>query len=493
MRMIGLLLLTASVTAEDLVGLHLVPLRLRTSDERIELDSGTRMHLGGVHLDVLDSTPIPGLYGGVGLYGVIGGDLGGLFNWGVNVGWRTPLWHGLRLDANGYAGGGGGAGAPVGEGLLLRAHLLATLQLGQWEVGGGLASSHFPSGEIGSAEVDDAAFTIGVHRLAFGTLAAPWQGGAPRTGILATERWTVAPLAMAYFTGGDDLRRNGVPLADRIGLIGVSLERAVSDSWWTTFTMATPVEGGIAGYMEVLGGMAWRPQLASHLHLDARVLGGLGGGGDVDTDSGLMARSELGLTVDANRSLGLSMRGGYMKADGDFDAVSVMGELRWTTEHLTLEDGSTCATIPAAATQLDHWRVTVGNAVYDVRSPTPGEIHLVSIALERSFSPYVALVGSTRSAWIGDGGGYSEGLFGARLGSSWRWLSIAAQGQLGAGGGGGLATGNGVISDLQLTGRLHVTDTIALHVGAGRVEALDGPFSADVLEAGLVWSFAVAR
>lgn len=493
MRVTGLLILTATIAAEDLVELRAVPLRVRTSAEAVELDSGERMTLTGLHLDVLDSTPIPGLYGGLGIYGVIGGDFGGLFNWGASAGWRTPAWHGLRLDANGYAGGGGGAGAPVGEGLLLRAHLLATLTVGTWEFAGGLASSHFPSGEIGSADFGDTALTFGLHHLATGTLAAPWDGGATGSGILTTERWTIAPLAMAYFTGGDNQRRSGVPLADRIGLIGISFEHALDDSWWSTFTMATPVEGGIAGYMEVLGGVAWRPLLTDGLHLDARLLGGLGGGGDVDTGSGIMGRSELGLSLGLSRTLSLSARGGYMIADGDFDAASVMGELRWSVDHLALDGGSTQATLPAAATHLDRWSISVGDARYRVRSPEDGDIHLVSIALERSLSSYFSLVGCTRSALAGDGGGYSEGLFGARLGGTWSRLTIAAQGMVGAGGGGGLTTGNGAIGDLQLTGRLRFTDTLALHVGGGRVEAFDGDFSADVIEAGLVWSFAVAQ
>ena len=483
-----LLGLMAALGAEDLVELRAVPLRLRLSDERLELPGNEGMGLAGLHLDVLDATPIPGLYAGLGGYGAAGGDRGGLFVLGASLGWRSPAWHGLRLDANGFAGGGGGASAGQGDGLMLRGQVMATLALGAWEMGGGLARTDFPSGDIA-----DTGVTIGISRLINGTLASPWHGEPAPAGALTTESWSIAPHYLAYFSG-DDRGRSGAPLAQRIDLVGISLDYHLSDQWWLPLQAAAAIGGGAAGYMEVLGGVAWRPTIIGGLHLDTRLLGGLGGGGDIDTGGGIMVRPELGLALDLGSSYTLAARGGWVKAvDGGFDGASLTGELCWNSDYLALTGGSSRATLPAATVAMERWRIMVSDAIYDLRSSTAADLHLVGVAIERPLSPYFSLVGRARSAWKGDAGGYSEGLFGARLGVSWWRLGVAAQAHVGAGGGGGVATGNGIIGDLQLTGRLRLTDAVALHLGGGRVETHDGGFSANILEAGLVWSLAVGK
>lgn len=489
MRATGLLLLASVLSAEDLIELRPLPLRLRSSAEIIDLAGNEQMGLAGLHLDLLEPTPIAGLYAGLGGYGAAGGDRGGLFVLGASLGWRSPSWQGLRLDANGFAGGGGGASAGQGGGLMLRGELMATLGLGSWDLAAGFARSEFPDGTIASS-----GWTVGLHHLLEGTLAAPWRGAAAPATVLTWERWSIAPHYLAYLPSDDDRGRNGAALARRLDLVGIALEHHLDRHWRLPIQASGALGGGAAGYMEVLSGLVWRPVVIGGLHLDARLLAGLGGGGNIDTGGGFIARPELGLALDLGSAFSLGARAGWVTTlDGDFDGTALTGELRWNTQHLALASGSTRATLPAAASELTRWRVVIGDAWYDVRSSAAADIHLVGLAVERPLSPWLSLIGRGRSAWQGDAGGYSEGLFGMRLGSSWGRLAVALQAQAGAGGGGGLATGNGVIGDLQLTTRLRLSETLALHLGGGRVEAHDGDFSANVLEAGLVWSCAVAR
>src|SRR5690606_2131273 len=153
-----------------------------------------------------------------------------------------------------------------------------------------------------------------------------------------------------------DRGRNGVPLEERIDVIGVALDR---DLGWGNFAFPLrfggAVDGGAGGYMEVLTGITWWS--GGVVAIEAAALGGIAGGGNVDTGGGGLLRSELGIGVKPWRSLSLGLRGGWMWGlEGDFDGASAVMEVAWDSVEWSLIDGDR-GTLAREAVHLDPWRI----------------------------------------------------------------------------------------------------------------------------------------
>ena len=105
-------LLTAAAAAQESI-----PIAARYGVERVRLPQGEHMGLAGATL----------LFGvgqdwslGPSIYGAASGERGGFFVGGLEVQRRWTIAPRWALTTGLYAGGGGGAGAPVGGGLMWR-------------------------------------------------------------------------------------------------------------------------------------------------------------------------------------------------------------------------------------------------------------------------------------------------------------------------------------------------------------------------------------
>jgi hypothetical protein len=483
-----LIAFAAALAGEDLVGLASVPTRTRLSGEVLVIDDHERMATAGLHEDLFFSEAVPGAYLGLGGYGAMGGNRGGFFVLGASLGWTTPTWHGLGLDLGGFAGGGGGGSdAGQGSGLMLRAQAVLACDIPGGALQLGVARSDFPSGTI-----DSTSLTAGLVIDDAITLAT--LGGEDRgSGVLDIQRWGFAPVAMRYRFDDDVRGRHGLALTPTLDLAGVEFTRAWDDHWSTPVQLAGALGGNRAGYMEVFTGLAGN--VGKTWNLEARALAGLGGGGDLDTGGGVMLRPELAVGRRLGRHWLLQVRGGRAWAlEGDFAAWMGAAALRWDPEQWHLVgDGRAAASIPAEAVGFDPWRLVLGGTAYRFRDGGHGDVQLMDLALEKPVTPWFAVVGRTRSAYAGGVGGYSEGLFGLR--GEWAatpWLRLAVEGDLGAGGGGGMPTGRGLIAGVSGDLSCRITRSLDLRVAYGRVEGLDDDLDVDSLGVGLVWRFARA-
>lgn len=478
MRCAALVLIATAVWSADTT-LVRHPTRLRLSGEVVELDDGSRVLWGGLGYDALAPFPwLPGVWVGLGGHGAMAGNNGGAFVLGGSVGWRQHLGDWLVAEVGGFAGGGGGAGMGQGDGLLLRGHAQLGVGFAGQELALGVAYNEYVYGTLA-----DTAFTASwsilddVTLIGDGTAAPAW---------VDLRRWTLAPSGGAYLVQ-EGKRRSGGDLADRITLIGGTAERDLGQGWALPLRMAAAVDGGAAGYMEVFGGIRWQAPGRLAPFIDALV--GFGGGGDVDTGGGLLLRPDLGWALALGGDFSLRLSGGWTVApDGDFQAVTVLGDLAWTTEEWTLI-GDAQGTLARSAVVPDPWHITVGVTRYDCQDGR--EPKLVNILIEKPVLPWLAFTGRTRSAFAGGAGGYSEGLFGLAL--TWEVFpghTISLGGEAGAGGGGGMATEGGAIASLTGRYRWQFLPAWGIQVGAGRLEAVEGDLVADLVEAGLVWSFA---
>ena len=253
----------------------------------------------------------PGWWLGPAIYGACSGDRGGLFTWGVEGQrrWRPAArW---QLGAGLYVGGGGGAGAPVGGGLMLRPHADLLRDFGGWSTGISASQVRFPNGSIHSTQ-------LGLLVAVNDTFAylAPGHGGQQvdfsGAGGLGADR--VSLIAGRYATAAD----RGTP----VRTVGMQLQRQLGPILSATLEAAGAATGDADGYAEFLAGaLALWPVGDGPLRIGVRAAVGLGGGGAVPTGGGPIAKAALSGWMPLASQLSLGLEAGHARAfDGAFNS-----------------------------------------------------------------------------------------------------------------------------------------------------------------------------
>lgn len=137
------------IAQDDATRMQALPARVTLGFERLRLPDDEPVGLLGAAYVV---ELAPGWWLGPALYGAATGRRGGLFTWGAEGQRRWRLGDRCEAVAGVYVGGGGGAGVPVGGGLMLRPHVDLMLYLGGWATGISASQVRFPSGAIHSTQ-----------------------------------------------------------------------------------------------------------------------------------------------------------------------------------------------------------------------------------------------------------------------------------------------------------------------------------------------------
>jgi hypothetical protein len=459
-----------------------IPLRTTLRAETLQLPGGESMGLLG-----LSSTAEFGsFYVGPGLYGAARGERGGLFTFGLEGGMRGRPFEGMPLefDAGLFVGGGGGAGAPQGGGLMLRPHAGVALALGRFRLGAELSRVRFPSGSIGSTQ---AAFSV-----AFTTdhLWAPmWSSaGIFEDAVRWEGRGFEGEIQRVDPASGVHARSGG--LQTPFDLVGFALSRDLRGPFFRFLEVDGAAKGGSSGYAQAVAGLGLGGRIAGPLGVEARLGAGLGGGGDVDTGGGFLLAGEGALTLGVGgwrASAGL----GFLRAPG--------GLLRSRTATLRI---SHRLAVPApwksgealAAFGLADWRAGSGLLVYQHaqrQNGGAGAIQMMTLRADRMLGDGFYLSGEAGSATGGGAGGYSTGL----LGLGWQTPALAGQrlfleAAAGAGGGGGLHSGGGLLGSARAGWRLELPLGLGLDAAVGKIRALRGGLGSTTYGLGLHLRFA---
>ena len=443
-------------------------LRLRTtlSAETLRLPHDEALGL----LGLASTAEFGPWYLGPGLYGAARGTRGGFFTFGLEAGLRGRPWSSLslELDAGLFLGGGGGASAPQGGGLMLRPHLGASIQVGPARLGAELSRVRFPNGGIDSTQAAlTLAFTSTRLWVPEGPYGPGYQGTVTWEGRgLELELQRVDPGASAHTRSGTAQK----PL----DLAGLALTRELGGPWFRFLSAAGAAGGSSSGYAQALAGVGLQASLPARFGLEARLGAGAGGGGDLDTGGGLLLAGEGALTLASGHwkaALGL----GFLRAPGgSFDGRTTF--LRFShraTVPVPQRDGETLASF-----DLVDWRVGSGVLVYrraQRQDATEGPIQLMTLRADRRLGHGFYLTGEAGSATGGGAGGYSTGLAGLGCETpTWSRQSLFLETALGAGGGGGLRTGGGWLASLRTGWRLELPRGLGLEASAGRVRAPRG-------------------
>ncbi|HWH83280.1 MAG TPA: hypothetical protein VNU71_13705 [Burkholderiaceae bacterium] len=404
--------------------------------ERVRLPQGERVGLVGGSL-LFD---IGGDWGlGPAVYGAATGRRGGLFVGGVELQHRWGLGRGFTLATGLYAGGGGGASAPVGSGLMLRPAVTLLKDLGPtFQLGLSWSSVRFPSGDIRSNQIGLALGWRQEFEHLTGSGPIPKQA-LSMSGGLGFDR-IEATVSTYRFTDSD--RRH-------ISLIGARAERRTSiEGFAWGMEAAAAAQGDAAGYIELLGNavLSTAPleRLAPSWRVGARLGVGVGGGGNVPTGGGLIAKALGTMEWSPARGWVVGADYGLVRArSGVFAREAKV----WLGLYLEPGIDGRPQTAPPEVVRTE-W---VGALQHHIRiARSDGSLHsldTIGLKLNRYIGEHVYLTGQAHSAFAGGAGAYSVGLLGIGVSAEpMPSVRIGAEALAGAAGGGGVTSSGGAVT-----------------------------------------------
>jgi hypothetical protein len=459
---LGSLPLSSAFAETDLMGpakMRALPMSLTLSYERAQLPAGERMGLVGGSL-LFEATE--GWWFGPSVYGAITGERAGLFVGGVEGQRRWRLGSGWQAVGGLYVGGGGGAAAQVGDGLMLRPSLSLLKDFAGWQAGLSLSDTRFPDGNI--------------RRSPWGLVVA-WNG---------TYRYTPAE---AIGQPLNDMRATGLgfdqvqglasvyPLKDgsgrRVGLPGARLLKR-SGPWGFSVESSAAARGGAAGYMEILGGLSVHQPLASGVEVGARASLGLGGGGAVASGGGGLTKLSAFVAWEPQPGWQLGLEAGPVRGAGGAPKASAVQA--WLGMDLQPHTGKSAGDVSGRVAGYE-WTMGLQQIRRAQRQEGPSaSIDLIMGKLERHLDNGLYLSAEASSAFGGGAGAFSVGLLGVGAatsleGHSWRF---GAELLAGAAGGGGVKTGGGGLITTRAWAGYSVSPASQLRVGLGGLRAMTG-------------------
>ena len=445
-----------------------LPMSLTLSQERLQLPAGERMGLLGGSL-LFEATE--GWWLGPSVYGSISGKRAGLFVGGVALErrWRLdPSWQAI---GGLYVGGGGGAGAQVGDGLMLRPSLSFLRDFGGWQVGLALSDTRFPDGNIRRSPWGLVVAWEGTYRYASPEAIGQSLSDMRATGLGFDQAQGLASVYALKDGSGRLVDLAGARLTKRSGPWGFSVESSAA------------ARGSAAGYMEILGGLSVHQPLASGLEFGARASLGLGGGGAVASGGGGLTKLSGFVAWEPHPGWQLGLEaGGVRGAGGAPKAPTVQVWLSADLQpHTAKAAGDVSGRVVGYEWSMGLQQMRRAQRQEGARAP----IELIMGKLERHLDGGLYLSVQASSALGGGAGAFSTGLLGVGLatplpGPTWRF---GAEIMVGAAGGGGVKTGGGGLVTALAWSGYSMSPASQLRLGLGGVRAMRaGALSTPVAE-----------
>jgi hypothetical protein len=302
----------------------------RVGFERIKLPGDERVGLVGTSY-LVDVPLLEGLSAGPASTARSPGSAAASSRSAAKSAWRRQLAGPLGIELGLFAGGGGGAGAPVGSGLMLRPH--ADRAVGLRSVRArpvGLAralSERRDRQHAGRRRLQRD------QRLPLRARLAPGQRRCARAGAPASasigSSWS-ADVSRAVRHAA----RDGSPAPRDIGTVGIRAEQSFSPNLYWGLEANGAVQSRVAGYAEYLGTLGFETEAVRNtLNVGARIGLGMAGGGGVQTDGGLFGKAAVYGVVRLSNEFGLALEAGAAGArHGDFRAAHASASLVWALD-----------------------------------------------------------------------------------------------------------------------------------------------------------------
>jgi hypothetical protein len=395
------------------------------------------------------------------------------------------------------AGGGHGSNALSGGGLMLRGDLGLTYEThGYGNIGLGLSHVRFPNGDISSTQ-PYLQYEYPFHSLlGAGWLSAPKKESGIRLDPVQANEREFSLVGRHYQFPSSAKRSDGQAQNSSMQLLGVEWLSYLDDHWFLKAEAEGAMGGNNNGYMQILLGGGLRLPITRYTSLKLHAAAGPAGGGGADVGGGLLLDAGLGLQQKISRNLALELSAGAVKAPShSFEAMSLAMKLNYQfgLPNVGADPVSWYGLGEFDTTPL---RVRLSNQTYfkandrwrngDVNQ----EVSNLGVQVDYFLTPNWYVTGQGLAAYAGDAGAYMVGEVG--LGSVWNvtpnWF-IEGEALFGAAGGGGLAVGSGLVAQGNASVGYRLNKALSIIATAGRIEALQGDFKANVAGVSLAYQF----
>ena len=472
------------------------PSAVRLTFESLNLPGGESMGmLGG---DVLVSVH-ENLRVGVGAYGAVEGQRGGFITLGVEGELQQRISDAWVSHAGLFVGAGGGHGsnALAGGGLMLRGDLGVTYESkGYGNISLGVSHVRFPSGDINTTQPYVQYEYPFNSLLGSGWLGAPPKGNSLRIDPLRASSNEFNLVGRHYQFRSSAKRDDGSPQNSTMQLVGVEWLSYLDDHWFLKVESEGAMGGDNNGYMQILLGGGLRLPITRTTSIKLHAAAGPAGGGGADVGGGLLLDAGLGLQQKISQNLALELSAGAVMAPSHtFEALNLAVKLNY---QFGMPDVGTTPVSWYGLQEFDTTplRVRLTNQTYfkaddhwrngDVNQ----EVSNLGVQMDYFLTPNWYLTGQGLAAYAGDAGAYMVGEVG--LGAVWNvtpnWF-IEGEALFGAAGGGGIAVGSGLVAQGNASVGYRLNKALSIIATAGRIEALQGDFKANVAGASLAYQF----
>ena len=440
------------------------------------------------------------LYAGIGLFSSVAGERGGLFTLGINTGFKQRLYHSLYLDVNLVFGGGGGGHSPVGGGAFINPKIGI-----YYNKSGILAGVHYSYFDFFSGDIASPGISYFIEiplKLKFASYNKMNQY-AINQGKEPYESWnesaTVStficrfdnffPFGSSEYTFGEKINKN-------LHLVGFEYEHFLKKNIFLFFHADGAYKGFRSGFMDFFVGAGVSFFSSRNFYMVPRIAFGGGGGGRIQTGGGLLIYPSLNLEQKISTNFSISENGGFLITPfGSFKALSAGISLKYN-----LCMGGTLNPFSGTALNSYHFfglQFIIENQSYlkaALHYVAPENTQLLSLQINADIGKRFYIAGQTAFAYLGQSGGYAEGLFGIGIHSSPLLndkLQFIFNGMTGIGGGGNIPTEQGFI--IKPTGgiKYYLGDQIALYTSVGKIYSPFGKLNSWSFSGGVVYAFSV--
>ena len=432
---------------------------------------------------------------GVGSWMAVKGERGGFITLGIDGNLRLPIAERIALESGIFIGAGGGRGGYTlsGGGLMLRPYAQLSYDIASWgRLSAGVSHVTFPNG----GTIESTQPYVSLSLPFYMDMEDGWtestsrqlekRKNEARSNSLAVIVRDLYPVSSARTLGG--------AVQGDLTLLGIEWRSYFNDIWYARLETEGAAGGNSQGYMQILVGGGLQVPIVKNLFASADVSVGGGGGGNVDTGGGLLLDASAGMQYYLTPNLFAGLSGAYIAApDGTFEASSLALKLGYQSGRSSSQGDSRVA---QSSEQPSNMRVRVVNQTYYKASDlwrthhADRNVENIGIQVDGFLDRNWYLTGQGLAAYGGNAGAYMTGLVG--LGARKDVIGgvfLNAEGLVGAAGGGGLATGAGLVwqGNVGLGYDLH--PSLSALATVGRIDAFNGDFKADVLGLSLAYNF----
>jgi hypothetical protein len=437
---------------------------------------------------------------GVGGYAAAMGPRGGFFAGGFQGGVRFPLVGPLSLEAGALVGGGGGANAAVGTGLLLRPQAGFRLDLGAnagylGALSLNVAYLYFPTGSFSET-------TVGVtFEVPWPTLALGGIGSRPTAG-LGEATWGASARAFRFTGHSYWVVQDPEAAVRRSPQAMVGFEYR---EWFTRNVFATieprmsasPATAGLAEFTVGAGfGMGLDPE--ERVSVFGSAGAGAAGGGGTDTGGGLLLRAVLGLDVDLPGPARLGLDGGIQDAPmGGYRAFSAGVRIGIAEQFVRTRTHSVRRLTDEDVVESSGWRVRANNATYfdvSLRDDDTPLLNLLGFKVDHLLGDHLYLSAQVAAPYTG--GTYAFSTLAAAVGGrspEWNGVRLAGEARVGTAGAGMVPVGGGLFVQPMGGFSVDVTEALSLELLGGWMYSPSGEMSSPAVDFGVVYSFTTPR